>query len=335
MNAGPPETRPSRSALCPVVVGPTAVGKTGLILEVARGLPIEVISLDSRQIYRGMRIGTAQPTAGERRICPHHLVDFVSPREKYSAARFRRDFRDVFREIRARDRIPILVGGAGLYLKVLQQGLIEFPGGSEQDLARVREELAALSATDVRQLLLECDPESWRRIHANDRYRAQRALEIHRLTGQSMSRWMEAQRRRPVLGLEFPVLLLARPVRELDARIAARTESMLAGGWIDETELLLRTHGPEAHGLRTLGYREVAAFLQGRLGRERLSERINTAIRQYAKRQRTWFRAVRHHRAGQPEDPALRRELESLIRRAGPGPGEGCLEDDRTGDGRA
>jgi len=304
---------PPAQAICPVLAGPTAVGKTGLILDLIAGRPVEIISLDSRQIYRGLRIGTAQPTAEEQARCRHHLVDFLSPAESYSAARYRQDFIRVYQEIRERGRVPLLVGGAGLYLRVLQQGLLELSPEAAAAIPAVRAELDGLSDAEIRRRLAELDLESARRIDRRDRYRSQRALELCLATGRSMTHLTAEQEPHPALGLQFPLVLLERPVAELDRRIARRTAAMLAGGWIAEAEELLARNGPGARGLTTLGYREVVAHLQGRLSGEELGPRIVLLTRQYAKRQRTWFRAAPRLVAGPPESPEVRRRLAALL----------------------
>ncbi len=294
---------------CPVIVGPTAVGKTGLVTSLADRYPIEVISLDSRQIYHGLRIGTAQPTAEELAICPHHLVDFVSPAEKYDAIRFRKDFEAVFVEIKARGGVPILVGGAGMYLTALREGFMEIPGHSEEKLAEVRAVLESLSDSEIRARLENADPESFARIHINDRYRSQRALEIFDISGRTMSDLKSRQKPDPSLGLEFPTFVLERSVEELDKRIAQRTDLMLNAGWIEETEAALAEHPANCPGLMSIGYREIVQTLLGDLERDELLPAIVLVTRQYAKRQRTWFRNMKCEMAGGPESEGLRRAI--------------------------
>ena len=252
------------AGVCPVIVGPTAVGKTALITALAREFPVEIISLDSRQIYHGLRIGTAQPTADELAVCPHHLIDFLPPEETYDAARYRRDFCRVYAEITARGGRPVVVGGAGLYLTAIREGFFVL-GSDGRPLEAVRAELNALDDDEIRRRLHAADPNTWQRIHANDRYRSQRALEICEVAGRPMSALAAGQHPRPALGLAFPVFVLERLVAELDARIAARTRAMLAGGWLEETRELLTRHEAECAGLGSLGYREIVAHLQGRL----------------------------------------------------------------------
>ncbi len=277
---------------CPVIVGPTAVGKTGLVTTLAARYPIEVISLDSRQIYHGLRIGTAQPSAEEQAVCPHHLVDFVSPDEKYDAVRFRRDFEKVYQEISERGRFPILAGGAGMYLTALRDGFFEVPGSTAEKLAEVRSVLDGLDDEVIRELLAAVDKESFQRIHDNDRYRSQRALEIFRLSGKTMTELKDLQQPDPVLGLQFPTFVLQRSVAELDKRIVLRTGQMLKEGWIEETDVALKKHPADCPGLMSIGYREIVAWRQGELPREGLEEAIVLVTRQYSKRQRTWFRGL-------------------------------------------
>ena len=293
---------------CPVIVGPTAVGKTALITKLAREFPIEIISLDSRQVYRGLRIGTAQPTADELAMCPHHLVDFLPPEETYDAARFRADFCRVHQEITARGGRPVVVGGAGLYLTAIREGFFDLGEGG-RPLADVRAELDKLGDGEIRRRLQAADQAAWSRIHANDRYRSQRALEICEVAGRPMSDLAAAQKPDPALGLEFAVFVLERPVAELDTRIAARTRAMLQGGWLEETRALLEQHDPECPGLASIGYREIVAHLRGELAPAQVEEAIVRVTRQYAKRQRTWFRKVEAAGRGSPTDADVLRGL--------------------------
>jgi tRNA dimethylallyltransferase len=294
-----------RAGVCPAIVGPTAVGKTQLVAALARRLPIEVISLDSRQIYHGLRIGTAQPSAAEQTACPHHLVDFISPRDTYDAQRFRADFCRTHAAITDRGNRPLLVGGAGMYLTGLRDGFMTIPGHTPAGLQEARAALDPLPDAEIRRRLAQADPDSWHRIHANDRYRSQRALEIHQLSGRTMTALMAAHRPDPALGLRFPAFVLTRPVAELDARIAARTDLMLSAGWIDETTAALADHPAACPGLRTIGYREIVAHLQGTLTADDLAPAIVRVTRQYAKRQRTMFRHLAREGQWGPDDPRL------------------------------
>lgn len=312
MNGGPPR------GVCPVIAGPTAVGKTDLVVGLAARFPIEVVSLDSRQVYRGLRLGTAQPDAAELAACPHHLVDFLPPRERYSARRFRDDFQRVAAEIRARGRFPVLVGGAGLYLTAVRDGLFAMPDDPAA-LAGIRAELDALSDDEIRARLHDEDPASWQRIHARDRYRSQRALEIRRLAGETMSDLMAARRPEPALGWAYPLVVLDRDRDDLRARIARRLRGMIAAGWLEETAGLVAQHGAHCPGLSTLGYRELAAHLAGAADLETTLALVELRTGQYAKRQQTWFRSQTQLHCGSPDDPALRDTLARLVAAAGAG----------------
>ncbi len=302
-------------AICPVLAGPTAAGKTSLIVALAKRHPIEVISLDSRQIHHGLRIGTAQPTPEEQAACRHHLIDFVPPTESYSAQRFRQDFSAACQEIRGRGRIPILVGGAGLYLSAVEKGLFAMPVVAPAQTAELRARLTGLPTEEIRAQLRTLDPASHARIHPSDRYRSQRALEICLATGRTMTEQMQAHEQAPdpALGLRFPLVWVSRDRTDLHARIAARTKAMLEAGWMKETAGLLATYGPQARGLRAIGYREIVAHLRGELGTEELEPKITAATRQYAKRQETWFRILPKAAQGHPEDPAIAKALEFLL----------------------
>jgi tRNA dimethylallyltransferase len=301
--------------LCPVIAGPTAVGKTGLIVALAARYPVEVISLDSRQIYRGLRIGTAQPSPQEQAACAHHLVDFLSPDDTYSAQRFRLDFQRVYDEIRARGAIPVLVGGAGLYLTALQEGFFPVPEDAP-DLNPIRAELDALDDETIRARLRLDDPDSHARIHPHDRYRSQRALEIIRLTGRTLTDIRATREPDPSLGLSFPLVLLERDPENLRRRIAQRTTLMLDAGWLEETASLLNTFEPAAPGMKTLGYQDLVRHLLGEMTLAEAVDAIVQATAHYAKRQRTWFRRQEAVVTGHPDDPTLLSTVTDLVSRA-------------------
>ncbi len=310
---------PFTDKVCPAIVGPTASGKTALVTALASQMPLEVISLDSRQIYHGLRIGTAQPTAEELAICPHHLIDFVSPDEKYDALRFREDFENIYSEISQRGGVPVLAGGAGMYLTALRHGFMEIPGNSEEKLIRVRQEVSVWDKEKLRSELQKADPESFQRIHPNDVYRSQRAMEIFLISGQSMTALTKAQKANPCLGLAFPAFVLKRDVQSLDDRISQRTHLMLKQGWLEETETALNHHSAKGPGLQSIGYREIVEHLRGNLSKEELPSAIILVTRQYAKRQRTWFRNMVDSFVGHPDDPAMLQAITSAMEK-GPSP---------------
>ncbi len=312
---GAPESRTARdlrgSILC--LVGPTACGKTGLIMRLAARLPLEVISLDSRQIFQGLRIGTAQPTVAEMAVCPHHLVDFVPVDQPYDAACFRQDFLRVYAAIRSRGNIPVLVGGAGFYLKALTDGFMPLPAGRGRDLQEIRAEVNAMPAETLRARLAAVDPRASARIHPHDLYRQRRALEIFLLTGRCMTEHMSRWRPEPCLDLDFGIVILERDVDELDLRIRRRLELMLDNGWLEETEQAWARYGPGAPGLQSIGYPEIIRHLQGKFSRSQLEETIYLRTRQYAKRQRTWFRRLPSVLTGHPGDDVFRDEIATML----------------------
>ena len=300
------------TVLC--LIGPTAVGKTGLIGALAGGVPMEVISLDSRQIYRGLPVGTAQPSAGDLAACPHHLCGFLPIDQTYDAAKYRRDFAAAYQDITGRGGVPVVVGGAGLYLTAVAEGFLPLPEGAGDRLPEIRAMIDGLSDAQVFQRLHKADPDSAVRIHPNDLYRARRALEIHQLTGRPMTELMAHQLPDPVLGLRFEVHLLERPVAELDEIIARRAGLMLAGGWIEETAAALEKFPPEAPGLQSIGYPQIVRLLAGESDATGTEADIVRVTRQYAKRQRTWFRKTATAGRGHPDDRDFRRFLLNRLR---------------------
>ncbi|MBB2493721.1 tRNA (adenosine(37)-N6)-dimethylallyltransferase MiaA [Aquipseudomonas ullengensis] len=292
------------SALPPAIflMGPTAAGKTDLALELADALPCELVSVDSALIYRGMDIGTAKPDRATLQRYPHQLIDIRDPAESYSAAEFRTDALAAMADITARGRIPLLVGGTMLYFKTLLEGLADMPSADPQVRAEL-EARAALEGWDVlHRELAEVDPDSAARIHPNDPQRLIRALEVYRLSGESMTAHRQRQAAQnsgleapgmahlPYTVAQFAIAPTQRQV--LHARIAQRFHLMLEQGFVEEVEAL-RLRGDLHAGLpsiRAVGYRQVWDYLEGRLGREDMAERGIIATRQLAKRQFTWLR---------------------------------------------
>jgi tRNA dimethylallyltransferase len=292
------------------LVGPTGTGKTELAAELARRAAGEVISADSMQVYRGMDIGTAKPSAALRAEIPHHGLDLVNPDEPMSAGRFAAHARAVAADIGARGRAVVLCGGTGLYARAFARGLV---AGVESDPA-LRRELEARSTEDLRAELARVDPESARRIGARDRVRIVRALEAGRLAGCPLS--LQHARHRfadTPFDVRFLAVDLARDVHA--ERLRARTEAMFDAGLVEEVRgLEAAGYGPELRPLRSIGYREAGALLRGELGAEAAREATFIATRRLAKRQRTWFRAepgLRWIDAANPEQvvEAAQREL--------------------------
>jgi tRNA dimethylallyltransferase len=272
-------------------MGPTASGKTAVALWLAERFPVELVSVDSAQVFRDMDIGTAKPDAAILQAFPHRLIDLISPEESYSAARFRSDALAVMREITARGKIPLLVGGAMLYYKALLDGLAELP----QANSAVRAAIDALAAAEgwpvVHAELARVDPATAARLHATDAQRIQRALEIFRLSGRPMSELInEGQTQRPPYRF-LPLGLLPSRRDALHARIARRFDAMLLAGLENEVSRLRSkyTLSLDLPSMRCVGYRQVWEAQDGIIPRSEMRERGIYATRQLAKRQITWM----------------------------------------------
>jgi tRNA dimethylallyltransferase len=271
-----------------VVAGPTGVGKTAAVVELARRLPIEVISADSRQVYRGMDVATGKPTAEEQRAVAHHLIDVVDPDDRYHAARFRLDAEGAIEAVQSRGRLPVVVGGTGLYIRALLRGLDPAPP-ADLDFRR---ELAGVAARDGRAALhaqlAVAEPALARRLHPNDEVRVVRALERLRAgsaVGEAQVRWRltEAPWRVTYVGLT-----LDRPT--LGRRLQARAEAMVGAGLLDEVQRLLSCgYAPALSALQGIGYRQFVEVALGRLETGRALEMMQRETVRYAKRQMTWF----------------------------------------------
>ncbi|MBT8395940.1 MAG: tRNA (adenosine(37)-N6)-dimethylallyltransferase MiaA [Gemmatimonadetes bacterium] len=271
------------------IVGPTASGKTGLSLEVGPRIGGEIISMDSRQIYRGMDIGTGKVSLEERALLPHHGLDLRDPCERYSAGQFARDARAWIDEIRHRGRTPILVGGTGFFLKALTHPMFREPELDSVRLERLRIFLSQLSLEELSGFAQTLDPERVE-IAEGGRHRATRTVEIALLTGRPLSWWhRESEPGEPPL--EGLIVLLDPPRDRLYDRINRRVGQMIEEGLISEVEgLLAAGYGPEDPGMTGSGYREAVEFLEGRLTLDEATEEIRRSHRKYARRQVTWFR---------------------------------------------
>ena len=288
------DLRPDAIAL----MGPTASGKTALALDWAQRLGGEIVSVDSALVYRGLDIGSAKPTVDERARVPHHLIDLREAWQPYSAAEFAADARAAMAGIAARGRIPILAGGTGLYFHALLHGLSDMPEADPATRARIEAEAAERGWAALHAELATIDPVAAARIHATDAQRIQRALEVYRLSGRTISDWRGAPPATPRLGFRVLKLVLAPADRAvLHERIALRFEQMLAGGFLDEVRALRALPELQAHprpldlpALRAVGYRQAWEHLDGAYGLAELRERGIHATRQLAKRQLTWLR---------------------------------------------
>ncbi|MEN2395174.1 tRNA (adenosine(37)-N6)-dimethylallyltransferase MiaA [Pseudomonas halotolerans] len=285
------------------LMGPTAAGKTDLAIELTRALPCELISVDSALVYRGMDIGTAKPSKELLAEFPHRLIDILDPAEAYSAADFRRDALQAMAEITARGKIPLLVGGTMLYYKALVEGLADMPAADPNVRAQIEEEAARLGWQALHEQLAVIDPESAARIHPNDPQRLSRALEVYRVSGQSMTALRQRQSAQSTEAaasgmqqLPYTVanLAIAPANRQvLHRRIEQRFTLMLEQGFIDEV-VALRERSDLHAGLpsiRAVGYRQVWDYLDGKLTSAEMQERGIIATRQLAKRQFTWLRS--------------------------------------------
>lgn len=273
------------------IMGPTASGKTALAMAVCERLPADLISVDSALVYRGMDIGTAKPDAAELARVPHRLIDIVDPDESYSAGQFRRDALAHIESICATGRTPVLAGGTMLYFRSLLDGIDALPDGDPQVRAELDGEAAEQGWPALHQRLQAIDPVAAERIHPNDAQRIQRALEVHRVSGRTLSSFQN--KARP--GLAQPVVkvaLLPGDRARLHARIEARFDQMLEAGLVDEVRGLVARFklGPEHPSLRAVGYRQIAGYLRGEVSLEQARLDAITATRRLARRQLTWLR---------------------------------------------
>lgn len=277
-----------------MLLGPTASGKSAVALALAERLPIEIVTIDSAQVYRGMDIGTAKPTRAERAAVPHHLIDIVDARDRYSAARFVADASTAIAQIRARGRLPLLVGGTMLYARALADGLHALPGADATLRLRLDQDARAQGWPALHARLARVDPITAARLAPGDAQRVQRALEVFELSGRPMSEWLA--RPAGAHASRFVRIALEPSQRApLHARIAARFRAMIAAGLVDEVRAL-RARGDlsqELPSMRCVGYRQVWTWLDAGGGApEPMIEAGIAATRQLAKRQLTWLRAM-------------------------------------------
>ena len=283
MNAG--SAAPNTTHLTPVVVGPTGVGKTAVAVALASLTPITVISADARQVYRGLDIGTAKPDHHTVTRVPHRGLDLIDPGERYSAGRFAHDAAGWIAEARAGGRAPVVVGGTGLYIRALAEGLFREPPFDPARREQLRHWSEALPGADLARWAGRLDPQ----FLGGGRQRAARAVEVALLTGQALSWWQREARESGTLHPWYIHLTVPRAV--LQRRLAARVDDMLRAGLVSEVQRALATGvAPDAPGLDGIGYRDVVSMLQGQLPEAALRDAILVSTRRYAKRQDTWFR---------------------------------------------
>jgi tRNA dimethylallyltransferase len=269
----------------PVLIGPTAVGKTAVALALARHLPLEVVSADSRQVYRRLDIATAKPTRRERGRVPHHGLDVVDPGQRYSAGRFAADAAAWIAGIRGRGRLPVVVGGTGLYIRALTEGLFREPALPAGRRADLQAWAGGLPDSDLVRWAARLDPG----FRGGGRQRALRAIEIALLTGYPLTHWQRAARATGGIVPWYVLLRVPRPV--LHRRIDQRARDMVHRGLIEEVAAVLAEgHAPGAPGLDAVGVREAVQYLHGARTRESVADAVAASTRQYARRQETWFR---------------------------------------------
>ncbi len=278
----------------PVICGPTGSGKTAVAVQLGDQRPVEVVSADSRQIIRHLDIGTAKPTVDERRRTRFHLIDLIEPGERYSAFRFIVDASRVIREIVERGHIPLVVGGTGLYLRALSEGVVEIEQEDMELRQKLEQEMEVLGSEAMHKRLESIDPLEAARIHPNNRVRVIRALEIYYLTGRTKSELVISGAYKKV-ECDFDYHCLALPREQLYERINDRVDRMIAHGWLDEVAAL-EARGMKGHVRKAnvLGYGELLDVLEGKYRLDEAVTLIKQNTRRYAKRQMTWFR----HQAG-------------------------------------
>lgn len=277
------------------IMGPTASGKTGAAVELYSRLPVELISVDSALVFSDMNIGTAKPDAETLAKAPHHLIDIIPPTAAYSAANFRTDALRLMADITSRGKVPLLVGGTMLYFKALQGGLSNLPEASPEVRLQIEDEAATVGWPAMHARLAEVDPQTAARLQPNDAQRIERALEVYRLTGQSMTSLHQSSQGETLPYRLLKIALVPTDRQVLHERIALRFDEMLANGFIDEVKTLVQKYpelAVDSTAMRCVGYRQALEYLAGQYDKNELRDRGIFATRQLAKRQLTWLRAM-------------------------------------------
>lgn len=292
-----------------VILGPTASGKTALSLALAESFAGEIVNCDSVAMYREFEIGTAKPSREERARVPHHLFDCIDPTAYITAGEYARQARNVIAEIRDRGRLPIVVGGTGLYLRALLEGLFPGPQRSEELRERLRERSTDKGSQYLHRILARLDPAAADKIHANDVPKLIRAIEVCLASRQKMTDLWQ-QGREPLRGFQIVRIGLNPDRAKLYERINARAAQMFNAGLVEETESLINKYGDSIRPLLSLGYKQAAQLLRHELTRDQAIAAAQQAHRNYAKRQMTWFRREPdvHWLDGFGDDPRIQRE---------------------------
>lgn len=273
------------------IVGPTASGKTGLALAIARKIDGEIIGLDSRQIYKGLPIGTAQPTAEEQATVSHHLIGFRSPNQDITAGEYAKLVFVATEDIQSRGKTPIICGGAGLYYRAITKGIFEGSVSDRSIRDHLEQEYDRIGGEALLQQLKDVDPKYAEIVHPNNRKRLVRALEIYKVTGKPPTVHFSEQRKSQTPKLDLFTVRLDVEMQVLEKRIRHRTKQMIKAGWIEEVRSLLKHYsGQTLHPLDSIGYREILRYLKGELSENELEDEIVLRTRQYAKRQNQWFK---------------------------------------------
>ena len=304
----------SAEPLLVVILGPTASGKTAISLALAENFGGEIVNCDSVAVYRDFEIGTAKPSTAERARAPHHLFDIADPTEEMTAGEYARRARGVLAEIAARGRLPIVVGGTGLYLRALLEGLFAGPQRSEELRERLRARVSERGSAYLHKILLRLDRASAGKIHANDAPKLVRAIEVCLASRQKMSDLWQ-QGRDPLRGFRILRLGLEPERTALYDRINARAARMFEYGLVEETQGLIAKHGAAVRPLTSLGYRQAGQLLHGELTKDQAVHAAQQAHRNYAKRQMTWFRREPEVRwlRGFGDDTAIQSEALRIV----------------------
>ncbi len=297
-------------------MGPTASGKTPLAVALHEALPVDIISVDSAMVYRGLDIGTAKPSPAVQAAAPHRLIDICDPAEAYSAGRFCSDARAAIRDSQAQGRIPLLVGGTGLYFRTLEQGIAALPEADPDLRSSLEKEAESVGWQQMHARLKEIDPESASRIHPNDPQRIQRALEVYHLTGRPMADVLAAGRAGSLARPLIKIVIAPEQRSSLHERIRLRFLQMLEDELVEEVRGLYAR--PDLHAglpaMRLVGYRQVWQYLAGELSHKDMINKAITATRQLAKRQLTWLRSEQATRWFNSESPAVARDVLNFLR---------------------
>tara|TARA_B100000959_G_scaffold286919_1_gene368058 strand:+ start:12516 stop:13454 length:939 start_codon:yes stop_codon:yes gene_type:complete len=297
-----------------VIRGPTASGKTDLSLKLSEKLPLEVISVDSVMVYKGLDIGSAKPSKEILKQYPHHLIDICDPRDKYSVGKFVDDAQEKIKDIQSKNRIPILVGGTMMYYKVLQDGLSELPSANDEVRNQIEQKAREIGWSKLHSELEEIDPEAAKKIKPNDKQRIQRAMEVYMISGVPISEL----RRESKNNNEFKFLnitLMPNDREELYRNINSRFDSMIKEGLLDEITSLLdeRLVSKDSHSMQSIGYREMLDYIGGEVSLDDAIDAAKMSSRRYAKRQITWLRSMDDPYKLDPSDNNNLKSIQDII----------------------